>query len=654
MIEMGEVKRGMVVADRGKKPPTHRSRIAVRAGWRLIVVAAAVLVAGGLGVRHLLRVEPPTPPRSGSLPAPGAAAGFNVLLVSLDTVRQDRLGCYGYGSAQTPVIDSLAARGARFDDAVASTPVTLPSHTTVMTGLYPPHHGVRDNGLYRLSAEHETLAERLKANGYDTAAFVGCFILDERFGLSQGFDVYDFEVTEAGYRKSQPDFNERSAEAVTDSAVGWLRTRQEENRTAPFFAWVHYFDPHLPYRSPLQAQAVFAGRPYDAEIAWVDQQLGRLLGELSRLHLTEKTLVVLVADHGESLGEHGEATHGMFVYDATVRVPLILSSPVLFDQPFVDGDRVVGLVDVRPTIEDLLGVPGSGSCDGVSLLQDDPEQDRAIYLETQAPENQWGWSPLYALRTHTGKYILAPTQEYYDLQTDSAELQNRYGGPVDQSSGLQRRLAELMQSWSGVDQKTRQMSDEEIARLASLGYVHSTADRPQGPLRDPKAMMPVLDKSNRAEALYFRGAFPEAADLAREVVAECPSCTQAVRVLAFSLIKLGDADEAIEILRASVAGTRGTFLIRSLAQALIIDGRYREVEDVLGLYSAADPTDGRVHILRGDVHDREGRYDEAIAEYTRAIELDRQRVGITARERIRRVTERTARSPSGPSDQRVR
>ncbi len=612
----------------------------MRRGWPLVVVVAVVLVAGGVGVRHFLRGGLLNTPQLESMPAYGAAAGFNVLLVSLDTVRQDRLGCYGYGSAQTPVIDSLAARGVRFDDAVASTPVTLPSHTTVMTGLYPPNHAVRDNGLYRLAEEHETLAERLKACGYDTAAFVGCFVLDERFGLNQGFDTYDFEVTEAGHRRSQPDFNERSAEAVTDSTVRWLRGRQEGTPSAPFFAWVHYFDPHLPYRSPLQMHAEFAGRGYDAEIAWVDQQLGRLLEELSRLQLDQETLVVLVADHGESLGEHGEPTHGMFVYESTVRVPLILSSPALFAQPFVDDDRVVGLVDIRPTIEDLLGVPRSGNYDGISLLQNEPAQDRAIYLETEAPENQWGWSPLFALRTHTGKFVLAPNPEYYDLSADSAELHNRYGESVDEALRLQRSLADLMRSWSGEGDATRQMSDEEIARLGALGYVQSATGRAQGPLRDPKEMLPVLEKSIRAEALYFRGNYPEAASLAREVFADCPTCTQAVRVLAFSLIKLGEADDAIQILRASVTGGRGTFLIRSLAQALIIDGQYREVEDILEVYSATDPTDGRVHILRGDVHDREGRYDEAIAEYTRAFELDRQRVGMTAEERIQRVTDK--------------
>jgi len=649
MVEWDGVDDEMLVAFRAVKPAAGRSTVVLRRGGPLIVIVAVLLVAGALGMRHLLRGEPPRTLPPGSMPAYGAAAGFNVLLVSVDTVRQDRLGCYGYDSARTPVIDNLAAQGARFDDAVASTPVTLPSHTTIMTGLYPPHHAVRDNGLYRLAEEHETLAERLKAHGYDTAAFVGCFVLDERYGLSQGFDVYDFEVTEAGHRRSQPDFNERSAEAVTDSIVRWLGERRDGGAAEPFFAWVHYFDPHLPYRSPLQAQAEFAGRGYDAEIAWVDQQLGRLLDELTRLNLIQETLVVLVGDHGESLGEHGEPTHGMFVYESTVRVPFILSSPALFARPFVDDDRVVGLVDVRPTIEDLLGVPRSGSYDGVSLLQDDPAQDRAIYLETEAPENQWGWSPLFALRTHTGKFVLAPSPEYYDLRTDPAELHNRYGESVDESVRLQSSLADLMRSWGGEGEPTRQMSDEEIARLAALGYVRSTSGGDRGPLRDPKEMVPVLDKSIRAEALYFSGKFPEAASLAREVYAECPGCTQAVRVLAFSLIKLGQTDEAIHILRASVAGGRGTFLIRSLAQALIIDGRYREVEDVLAVYSATDPTDGRVHILRGDVHDREGRRDEAVREYTRALELDRQRVGITAQNRIQRVTEKAKRNGAASS-----
>jgi Flp pilus assembly protein TadD len=205
----------------------------------------------------------------------------------------------------------------------------------------------------------------------------------------------------------------------------------------------------------------------------------------------------------------------------------------------------------------------------------------------------------------------------------------------------------MMQSWSGDDEAVRLMSDEELDRLGALGYVQIDGGRAQGPLRDPKEMVPVVEKSNRAEALYFRGEFSEAAVLARAVVAECPTCIQAVRVLAFSLVRLGQTDEAIRILRASVAGQRGTFLIRSLAQAMIIAGQYREVADVLAVYAATDPTDGRVHILRGDVHDREGRFDEAIAEYNRAIDLDRHRVGITARARIERVTQKMNPEPMG-------
>jgi arylsulfatase A-like enzyme len=568
-----------------------------------------------------------------------------VLLVSLDTVRQDRLGCYGDDEARTPVIDRLAARGVRFADAVATTPLTLPSHATIMTGLYPPRSGVLDNGLYRLADEHETLAERLADHGYDTAAFVGCFVLDERFGLDQGFDLYDFEVSEAGYRRSQPDFNERPAEAVTDAAIRWLGERNRRRPTGPFFAWVHYFDPHLPYQSPLESQPAFAGRPYDAEIAWVDRQLGRLLDELSRLQLTDETLVVLVADHGESLGEHGEATHGMFVYDATVRVPLILSSPSLFGGPLVVSDRVVGLVDVRPTIEEVLGLPPTGDIDGVSLLRNDPAPGRAIYLETRAPENQWGWSPLHGLRTHTGKLVIAPVPEFYDLRLDPAELDNRHGDATAEALRLQGELAVLTRSWSGGDPTARAISDEEMARLGALGYLRSDPGRSHRFLPDPKAMVHLVEASTRAEALYFRGKDAEAADLAREVVDECPTCAQAVRVLAFSLMRLGRADEAIQILRDAVADARGTFLIRSLAQAMILDGQLDEVADVLELYARTDPTDGRVHLLRGDVNDRRGRPDEAIAEYTRALELDERRVGFTARERIERVTAKLTAAP---------
>lgn len=611
----------------------------------LVLGAAAALTVGAtLAIRHR---GPAAPAGLCQLVRSGDAAGFNVLLITLDTVRWDRLGCYGYELAETPTLDALAAGGVQFDDAVTSVPLTLPSHASVLTGLYPPNHGVRANGRHYLAPEHVTLAETLSARGYDTVAFIGCFVLDARFGLDQGFDLYDFQVTAEGYRPQMLDFNERPAGAVTDAAIRWLNERQRSGATAPFFAWVHYFDPHLPYKSPLQHQPRFAGHPYDAEIAFVDAQLKRLLDALDGHKLQERTLIVVVADHGEALGEHEEPTHGMLVYDCTMRVPFILFCPALFDGPHHVSDRVVGLVDVRPTLEDLLGLtPTPG--DGMSLLRSGQEADRAIYVETQAPLNLAAWSPLYGLRTHTRKYILAPEPEYYDLQEDPGEWRNLYSSGAAGLASLERQLSRLMYSWGSGEDAARTLTDEEIERLSSLGYVEGSRGTPSGPLPDPKAMMPVYNKALQAEQLYGQGRVEEAALLAREVLDQSETCIQALRVLAFSHLKLGRGEEAVELLRKSVRSNPDVFLIRSLAQVLITRGQYDDAEAVLEVYESVDPTDGRVALLRGDCLARQGRYLEAVTQYEDAIRVDEHRVGFMARERIRRTTQQLDKPEPGP------
>ena len=577
----------------------------------------------------------------------GAAGGYNVLLVTLDTVRADRLGCYGHQSAETPTLDSLVESGVRFDHAVASVPITLPSHATILTGLSPLNHGVHDNGRHRLADEHVTLAEILSSRGYDTAAFIGCFVLDARFGLDQGFGVYDFEVSEEGHRPEMPDFNERSAGDVTDAAVGWLDRRASSGTDAPFFAWVHYFDPHLPYRSPYQRLTRFASRPYDAEIAYVDAELLRLLNKLDEIEERGRTLVIVAGDHGESLGEHGEPTHGMLVYESTVRVPLILSCASLFDGAYHVEDRVVGLTDIRPTVEDLLGIDSKPPVDGRSLFSPDVNEDRAIYVETEMPLSLAGWSPLRGLRTHEHKYILAPERELYNLTSDPLESHNIYapGDPVVVT--LESRLSALMSAADADTDSDRSLTDEEIERLGSLGYVQSNATRAEGALADPKAMMSVYGDAARSEQLYGRGMYSEAADLARSVLDRSEMCLQALRVLAFSYVKLGRADEAVSLLRDSTERNPDAFLVRSLTQVLILERRYADALNALEVYASVDPLDGRVPLLRGDVFARQGQGERALIHYEEAIALDEHRVGRTAREKIARLNETAAGGQGG-------
>jgi arylsulfatase A-like enzyme len=549
------------------------------------------------------------------------------------------LGCYGYADAETPTLDALAARGILFDDAVTSVPLTLPSHATILTGLTPLDHGVHDNGRYRLADEHLTLAEALSQHGYDTAAFVSCFVLDARFGLDQGFDVYDFEVSEQGYKPQMPDYNERSAMEVTDSVIGWLDERTQSELDAPFFMWVHYFDPHMPYRSPLQRLNRFAARPYDAEIAYVDAELARLLRTISELGEEDNTLIVVAADHGEALGEHNEPTHGMLLYEPTLHVPLIVSARSIFDRAYVDRDRVVGLTDVFATVLDFLGIDDVPGADGPSLLTP-ARDDRAIYIETEMPLSLAGWSPLRGLRTHTHKYVLAPEPELYDLTDDPSESRNLYdsGGPVlDRLAPLLVGTLELAGPSGGSE---RRLSDEEEERLTALGYTGGALPETEEALPDPKAMMPTYNDALAAENLYARGMYAEAAELAKSVLDRSDMLLHAVRVLAFSYVRMGRADEAVRLLRETTERNRNVFLIRSLAQVLIIEERYKEALDVLSLYESTEPGDGRVPLLRGDIYARQGKNDQAAEEYERAIRIDENRVGIQARDRISELRDR--------------
>jgi len=564
---------------------------------------------------------------------PGAAAGYNVVFISLDTVRRDHIGAYGDAAAETPAIDALAARGFRFDHAITPVPITLPSHATMMTGLYPPRHGVRDNGLYRLAPEHTTLAERLRGAGYETAAFVGCFVLDKRFGLDQGFDTYDFEVGEGGYFPSNFDFNQRSAGAVTGSALRWLGARRGAGDGKPFFMWLHYFDAHVPYASPLGNLPRFAGRPYDAEITYVDQSIARLIEELDRAGLRERTLVVVVADHGEGLGEHDESTHGLFVYDATLRVPFILSCPGLFRGAHTDRERAVSLVDLRPTIEDLLGLEPEAGQDGVSLVRSGSGAGRTLYIETMMAFHAARCSPLYGVRRIEDKFIDAPEPEYYDLAADPRELQNLAAENRPAAAELSGTLDELRAAWqaSTAPGGAREMSEEESERLRSLGYLSSAGAPDTGNLPDIKAMMRASKKLTAALRLQKENRLDEALRTAREAAAECPGYIDAAGLVAQLCDQLQRPDEAVAVLSRSLEVNPTCGIALQLARTHMMASRYAEMDSALAIAATLDPGNGFVHVLRADRHSMRGELAAAIAEYEEALRIDEYRVGTLVR-----------------------
>jgi tetratricopeptide (TPR) repeat protein len=576
----------------------------------------------------------------GDLVDPGAAAGFNVLFITLDTTRVDHLSCYGYQAVTTPTIDSLLETGVRFDHAFTPVPVTLPAHASMMTGLEPYHHGVRSNGRYRLAEEHTTLAETLRGQGYLTAAFVSTFALDERFGLSQGFDTYDFRISNEGRAGPTSLASERGAGHVTEAALRWLSAQSEVANPPSFFLWVHYYDPHAPYHSPIQASQPlrFTGLPpitaaYDAEIAFADEQIQRLLSALDRRGLRERTLVVLVTDHGEGLGDHGEDEHGGFIYDETVRVAWLLSCPALFDRAYRVDDRVVGVIDVAPTVLELLGVASSADVDGLGLLTASSDPDRAIYLETLTTKESFACAPLYGLRRLSDKLIIAPRAEYYDLQDDPREADNCWEPSDPEVAMLTSRLEVFVAAGSGESSAARTLSAEEHNRLAALGYVGFDAQE-TGELADPKDRIPIMSEIREAIMVLEAGRVEEALAIAKEKAALSPGMDIPVILVSQILEHLERREEAVRVLDDYARQYESLEVLVRLARLHSVMGQYARMETALQAAELLDPHLGVVPLMRGNQHAAEGRFADAIHEFERALELDAERIGPDVRNRL--------------------
>jgi arylsulfatase A-like enzyme len=408
---------------------------------------------------------------------------WNVLILTLDTTRADRLGAYGFAAANTPNIDRVAREGVLFEQAESAAPLTLPAHTSLFTGRFPFQHGVRDNGAV-LDPGELTLAQVLQTRGFRTAAFPASYVLDARWGLTRGFDLYDGTF---GYRgDGSPGHGmRRSADQIVDRALAWLDTASD----ARFFGWLHFYDAHTPYDPP-QGQA-YTATGYQGEIAFIDSQIGRVLAFLDARHLRDHTLVVLVGDHGESLGEHGERTHGLFVYEAVTRVPLIISAP----SSRMRGRRVTDVVrsvDVMPTVLDLLGIRVPSSVAGMTLaprmIGATREAEVDTYSETMYPRYHFGWSGLRALRAGRFKLIDAPRPELYDLATDPGEEHNLYQLRPALAAALVRRLRAREPNGTGRTPGGHAIDPDTAARLAALGYVSGVALERESTtsLADPK------------------------------------------------------------------------------------------------------------------------------------------------------------------------
>ncbi len=554
-----------------------------------------------------------------------AARRPNVLVVTIDTLRADRLGCYGFGLAHTPAIDRLAAEGVRCTDATTSAPITLPAHASMMTGLYPPAHGVRDNGNYALGDEAVTLAERLHAAGYRTGAFVSAAVLARRYGLGQGFDVYD----DALWAEDDPELfmiRERPATRTTDRVLAWLDEWRADGGGRPFFAWVHYFDPHQPYTMPAIDLAMLAPTPYDAEIAAADRAVGRLLDWLRAHRMLDDTLVVLTADHGESLGEHGEATHGIFIYDATIKVPLVWRFPRSLPAG-TTYDGAVRHIDMMPTVLATLGLPAPDGMQGTDLLPafrgESPPPDVTQYAEARLAEEGFGMAPLFGLRHAGEKWIRAPRPELYDLRVDPGERTNRYGREPAAARPLEEALEAVMAQSTAraLNAPTRQIDRETEEMLRALGYLAPPEDRIAAGGMDPKDGMALYAKLQLARQLVQTDEWPRAKGLLEEVLATAPENVTARNVLALVAVRRNDLDEAERQYQASlerqprqhrVLGALGALALRR-DQLDDAERRFRDALALAPTYVEAMSNLGFVEAVRGNGAGAQEWYEQAIA-----------------------------------------
>jgi arylsulfatase A-like enzyme/Tfp pilus assembly protein PilF len=535
-----------------------------RAGRVTAILVAGVTLATLLGF-FAWRSPRSTTSSSGTtlgrLPAGVSAAELNLVVITLDTTRADRLRPYGYADIETPALDRLANDGVLFERASTTAPLTLPAHSTIFTGRFPPTHGVRDNGGFFLAPSQTTLAESLKAKGFATGAFVGAYVLDSKWGLDQGFDTYfdDFDLTK--YRAISMGAIQRRGDAVVDRGLQWL----EGNHRSRFFAWMHLYDPHTPYDPPEPYKSRYADRPYVGEIAYVDAQIGRVIRFLEDRALLDRTVIVVVGDHGESLNEHGEASHGFFIYDSVLRVPLIIRTPF----SSMRGRRVTDVVrttDIMPTVAEMLGMRTPDGVEGVSLvpLMTGSARDLGLeaYSESLYPLHHYGWSDLRALRSGRFKLIASPKPELFDLEQDPDERQNVFDARRALGDRMLARLRELEAQFAAggtPDQGPVEVDPDARARLAALGYVGSfTAsvkpDENRTGLADPKEKIGLFNLISAARDLSSDdGKFDEVVGMLQRVLREDPAVVDAWFMLGNIHAKVNKQEQAIDYFKKALS-----------------------------------------------------------------------------------------------------
>ena len=591
----------------------------------------------------------------------------NVVVITIDTLRADHLGCYGNKQIHTPNIDALAFDGARFERAYTPVPVTLPAHTVIFTGTYPMLSGMHDFSGNKLNPSQPTLASVLKRHGYTTGAVLGSAVLDSRFGLNQGFDFYYDHFDFNRLQESNLEEMERPGNLVADVALDWLAKNHNK-----FFLWMHLYDPHYPYRPPAPYSEQYKERPYDGVIAFADAQVGRLITFLKANGLYRNTVIVLAGDHGESLGEHGERNHGFFIYNATLHVPMIIRLPG--SSPKVVSE-LVSLADLMPTVLKALKFDLPSQVQGFNLLplmaQKKAEESRSLYAETFLPRLHFNWSELRSVETEKYHFIDAPKPELYDLSKDPGETQNLYAEKKAVAEEMRARLTTQINQYSAgpeLAQKTG-LDPALMERLKSLGYAGfpgggnpTITDRS---LPDPKDRIQTYELISDAIAdsqhgqyqsstekltaalktdpdsvpvhyllgldYYRLRDFPRAVQELQRVLQLSPDYALAVFNLGLAYARTGDLDRAIQELKHALAlDTTNFSAAYNLGAAY---GQKQMVPEAVAAFRqtiALAPEYAPGHRALGELLLYQGQVDESVAELRRAADLDPQDAGTHA------------------------
>ncbi len=602
----------MNVITNGKTPRHHR---------RFIAGALAALIAMGVFFGCRQREEPaPVAPAPAELFGEIAPDQLNVILVTIDTLRADRLSCYGSSSVDTPAIDRFAAEGVLFENAASTVPFTLPAHSSIMTGTYPPHHGVRENVGYILQDGAATIARSLQAAGRDTAGFVSAFVLDSRWGIAQGFERYYDDFDREEMDTANLGSVQRSGDVTIAEAVRWLDERQG---ASPFFLWLHLYDPHDPYTPPEPYLSRFPGQPYNGEVAFTDSLVGHFREALEERGLVDRSLLILTGDHGEGLGDHGERFHGFFVYETTIHVPLIVRFPHAFRAGTVYTGPV-SHVDIMPTILEAAGLPVPEGVEGTSLVPAILGQAKAreseVYSESFYPLLHYGWAPLRALRTDTFKLIDVPRPELYDLRNDRSEVRNLAAQEpliVDDLRVRLQRLRDEMERDAPSQGSEAQLDEQTLNQLRALGYLTGSGgvavdEEGDHPRSDPKDKIELHQMIMATQGEIGRGDTERATTLLNRVLERDPTIIDAHQLMGqIASTEHRFAEAAAHYQEALRLDENHKSSLHGLAIAYLELGRDQDAELGFRRLLELSPRDTKAALPLADLYEKAGRIDDA-------------------------------------------